>query len=118
MEASTCTLLSCNVAWHGQANQSPAEQSGFASGNQSSVTDFTDVATAVSHALAALAAAKAPAVPAAPALQVNLLLECHALLMQHDCLIAASRLSEGSTCVNAQSVVHRANQAFLDCYIG
>ena len=83
MEASTCTLLSCNVAWHRQANQPAAEQSAFASGMQPSLTGFTNIATAVSHALAALAAAKAPAVPAAPALQVDLLLERRALLMQH-----------------------------------
>ena len=75
LEAATCTLLSCNIAWHNQA--ALAEVTGARhDGNSSSVgglSTYSSLSSAVQHAMAALHAVQPPAVPAAPAFQVHTL---------------------------------------------
>lgn len=72
LEAATCSLLSCNVAWHNEAAQAEvtgARHEGNSSGLGSQCT-YSSLGSAVRHAMAALDAVQPPAALAAPAFQV------------------------------------------------
>ncbi len=74
LEASGCTLLSCNVAWHEDIATTYPQHTSHSQPEGSNRVDsnrgYVTVHDAVTHALAALGSVKAPAVPTAPALQV------------------------------------------------
>lgn len=77
LEASGCTLLSCNVAWHAQAacnvpQHNDQQQLHTENQDVPDSSTFSSVQAAVVHAMAALNGVRPPAEPSAPALQVRL----------------------------------------------
>ena len=74
LEAATCTLLSCNIAWHSEAAQAEAtgtRHEGNSSSSTGSPRTYSSLGSAVQHAMAALDAVQPPAALAAPAFQVH-----------------------------------------------
>lgn len=73
LEAASCALLSCNIAWHHEAAQAEVPGSGHEgnSGSLGSLSIYSSLGSAVQHAMAALDAVQPPAAPAAPAFQVH-----------------------------------------------
>ena len=72
LEAATCTLLSCNIAWHNLAEVTGARHDSNSSSLEG-LSTYSSLSSAVQDAMAALHAVQPPAVPAAPAFQVHIL---------------------------------------------